>query len=64
MEWRGSRYDPELQMFTHQPREADLARLRFLRWLCVRDRLEHEAAGASSGEYAGRRLTERAAARR
>lgn len=47
-----SHYDAELQMFVEQPREADLARLRFVRWLVERGRLEHAAAGAPAGEYA------------
>jgi hypothetical protein len=47
-----SRYDPELQMFVDQPREPDLARLRFMRWLGEHGRLEHETAGRADGEYA------------
>ena len=47
-----SHYDAELQMFVEQPHEADLARLRFVRWLVERGRLEHEVAGDPSGEYA------------
>jgi hypothetical protein len=35
-------YDPDLQMFTEQIREPDLAHLNFLRWLAARCQLEHE----------------------
>lgn len=38
-------YDGTLQMFVEQPRSIDLGRLRFLRWLAERDRLEHPVAG-------------------
>jgi hypothetical protein len=44
------RYDSALQMFVESPREPDLARLTFLRWLVERGRLEHGPAGAPSGE--------------
>ena len=33
-------------------READPAKLRFLRWLAEQGRLEHEVFGPPSGEYA------------
>jgi hypothetical protein len=46
------RYDPELQMFRDTPRELNLNRLRFLRWLAEHGRLEHEAAGESIGPAA------------
>ena len=46
-----SQYDAELQMFTDQPREPDLIRLRFLRWLAEHGRLEHETAGDPAGAY-------------
>ncbi len=46
------RYDPEMQMFADEPRELDLARLGFLRWLAEHGRLEHDPAGPSGGEYA------------
>ena len=49
-----SRYDSELQMFADQPREVDLAHLRFLRWLGERGRLEHATAGPPAGLYACR----------
>ena len=52
MNVRGSHYDPELQMFMDGPREADLARLRFLRWLAEHGLLEHAAAGPPAGAYA------------
>ena len=51
MEAGSSQYDAELQMFTDEPREPDLVRLRFLRWLAEHGRLEHEAAGDPSGAY-------------
>lgn len=44
-----SRYDSELHMFRDNPRELNLDRLRFMRWLAERGRLEHEAAGESIG---------------
>jgi hypothetical protein len=44
------RYDSALQMFVEEPREPDLVRLTFLRWLIENDRLEHPAAGPASGE--------------
>jgi hypothetical protein len=34
------RYDPELQMFVIEPREPDVGRLLFLRWLHERGQLE------------------------
>ncbi len=43
------RYDSTLQMFVQEPRDLDLRRLAFLRWLGERGRLEHEIAGPSSG---------------
>lgn len=46
------RYDGSLQMFVEERRRPDLARLRFLRWLAERGRLEHEPAGSAGGEYA------------
>ena len=46
------RYDSALQMFVEPPREPDLARLTFLRWLVERGRLDHGPAGAPSGEVA------------
>ena len=54
MSLRNSRYDPELQMFADEPRDLDLAHLRFLRWLGERDRLEHPPAGPPTGLYAFR----------
>jgi hypothetical protein len=44
-------YDATLQMFVQQPRGIDLSRLRFLRWLSERGRLEHPPVGPSSGAY-------------
>ncbi len=45
-------YDTVLQMFREQPREADLPRLQFLRWLGERGLLEHPVAGTPSGDLA------------
>ena len=45
-------YDGDLQMFVDPPREPDMARLTFLRWLVERKRLEHGAAGAPCGAFA------------
>ena len=58
MEAGSSQYDAELQMFTDEPREPDLARLRFLRWLAERGRLEHEAVGDPTGAYVADAPTE------
>jgi hypothetical protein len=44
------RYDTALQMFVEEPRDPDLARLGFLRWLIDNNRLEHPAVGPASGE--------------
>jgi hypothetical protein len=43
-------YDSGLQMFVQERRSPDMRRLRFLRWLAEGGRLEHEVAGAPSGE--------------
>jgi hypothetical protein len=45
-------YDGDLRMFREDPKPVGLARLRFLRWLVERGRLEHLAAGPPSGELA------------
>jgi len=45
-------YDGDLQMFVDPPREPDMARLTFLRWLVERRRLEHGPAGAPCGDLA------------
>jgi hypothetical protein len=48
------RYDAELQMFVvDRPREPDITRLRFLRWLGEQGKLEHQTAGRSAGAFAG-----------
>ena len=47
-----SQYDTELQMFKDKPREEDLNRLRFMRWLAERGRLEHRMEGESVGTFA------------
>jgi hypothetical protein len=44
------RYDSALQMFVEEPRDPDLRRLSFLRWLIDNNRLEHPAVGQPSGE--------------
>ena len=44
------RYDSDMQMFVEGPRELDLRRLMFLRWLTEQERLEHPAVGPSTGE--------------
>ncbi|MGE3268250.1 MAG: hypothetical protein AB7P40_05845 [Chloroflexota bacterium] len=46
------RYDTALQMFVEEPRDPDMKRLAFLRWLIENDRLEHEAIGPATGELA------------
>ena len=43
-------YDGDLQMFVDPPRDPDMARLTFLRWLVERRRLEHGPAGAPCGD--------------
>jgi len=48
----GTRYDGELQMFCDTAHEANRESLRFMRWLVEQGRLEHDAAGPPSGEYA------------
>ena len=45
-------YDGDLEMFREPPKHVDVARLRFLRWLADRGRLEHPPAGAPSGAFA------------
>ena len=45
-------YDGDLQMFCEEPREINVAHLRFLRWLIEQGRLEHLPAGPPSGELA------------
>ena len=44
------RYDSALQMFVEEPREVDLRRLTFMRWLIENNRLEHPVSGPASGE--------------
>ena len=43
-------YDSALKMFVEEPRDPDLRRLTFLRWLIDNNRLEHPAVGPASGE--------------
>jgi hypothetical protein len=45
-------YDGALQMFVEEPRDADPARLNFVRWLVENGRLEHRTAGPATGEFA------------
>ncbi len=45
-------YDGTLQMFVEEPRDVDMARLAFVRWLVEHGRLEHRNAGPASGEFA------------
>ncbi len=47
-------YDGVLQMFVEAPRDVDLARLGFVRWLVEHGRLGHKMVGPSSGELAKR----------
>lgn len=42
-------YDSSLQMFVQTPRELDMNRLEFMRWLAEANRLEHRIAGPSAG---------------
>jgi hypothetical protein len=43
------KFDSSLQMFVQQPLEVNLQRLRFMRWLAERGKLEHGVAGPPSG---------------
>ena len=52
MDLRNCHYDPDLEMFVEPPRELNLARLTFLRWLVARESLDPGPAGAPSGELA------------
>ena len=45
-------YDGTLQMFVHAPKDVDMRRLVFMRWLAEHGKLEHAIAGASSGPFA------------
>jgi hypothetical protein len=45
-------YDGTLQMFVHAPKDVDMRRLVFMRWLAEHGKLEHAIAGASSGPLA------------
>jgi hypothetical protein len=47
-----SLYDKELQMFREKVHEANLAKLRFYRWLAEQGKLEHKISGVPGGEYA------------
>jgi hypothetical protein len=44
-------YDGSLQMFVNAPKDIDLRRLVFMRWLAEHGKLEHETAGPSSGPF-------------
>jgi hypothetical protein len=52
MELKNSHYDADLETLTDPPREPDLDRLRFLRWLGEHGRLEHAPMGSPAGDYA------------
>jgi hypothetical protein len=54
MALRQSNYDGDLQMFIDTPREPDMARLTFLRWLVEQRHFEYGPAGAPSGDFATR----------
>ena len=45
-------YDADLEMFRETPPPVDVTRLRFLRWLAERGRLEHLPVGPPSGAFA------------
>ena len=47
------RYDGCLQMFVHEPRDADLQHLRFLRWLVEHRDLEHGDTGRPGESWCG-----------
>lgn len=49
---RYGRYDRQLAMYVEPGHEFNLPRLRFLRWLAERGRLEHPVAGPSTGPLA------------
>jgi hypothetical protein len=49
---RTNGYDGDLQMFRDTPRGANLAHLRFQRWLIEQGRAEHLPAGPPVGELA------------
>ena len=49
---RYGKYDSALCMYVNEPREPDMARLRFLRWLAEGGWLEHEALSKPTGQYA------------
>jgi hypothetical protein len=42
-------YDGSLQMFINAPKDIDMHRLVFMRWLAEHGKLEHGVAGESSG---------------
>ena len=48
---RTAKYDGDLQMFVQEPRDPNMARLGFLRWLMEHRswRMEHPIAGPPSG---------------
>jgi hypothetical protein len=48
----GGQYDGSLQMFVEAPRDVDLARLSFLRWLVETGRLGYGTAGPATGAFA------------
>ena len=42
-------YDGDLQMFREAPRDVDMRRLVFMRFLVEKGRLEHPAIGPAAG---------------
>lgn len=44
-------YDPELQMFRDGPREPNIGKLRFLRWLVEGGKLGYGIIGQATGIY-------------
>ena len=45
-------YDGDLQMFVAPPREPNMLKMQFLRWLAETGHWEHRVAGRPCGEYA------------
>lgn len=46
------RYDTDVQMFAQVVKEADLSRVKFMRWLVENQRLEQPHAGPAGGDLA------------
>jgi len=45
-------YDGSLQMFVNAPKDVDMRRLGFMRWLGEQCKLEHGTGGPSAGPFA------------